>query len=367
MNIVKERPKIVPLERACKAVGLPRASYYRRLKPSLGCRPVIDRSTPRKLSQSERERIIAVLHEPEFVDQPPAEIHAKLLDQGIYLASVRTMYRLLESLDSSKERRRQRPPHRYEKPVLLATKPNEVWTWDITRLAGPSKGTYFYLYVVLDLYSRYVVGWMVAERESTQLATKLMQETVIRVGITPGQLISHSDRGSPMKSDSMTQLLASLGVEKSFSRPHVSNDNPYIESHFRTLKYQPDYPGRFGSLLHARGWLSDFFVWYQYHHQHEGLAYFTPDDVYTGRVTELAKVRQEALNKAYKMHPERFVKRPPQVRIPASKVWINKDDGHVSQVLPTHTVPSPILGKERRSQGPSRDQIEAGYSKRISP
>ena len=230
MNIVKERPKIVPLERACKAVGLPRASYYRRLKPSLGCRPVIDRSTPRELSQSEREQIIAVLHEPEFVDQPPAEIHAKLLDQGIYLASVRTMYRLLESLDSSKERRQQRPPHRYEKPVLLATKPNEVWTWDITRLAGPSKGTYFYLYVVLDLYSRYVVGWMVAERESTQLATKLMQETVIRVGITPGQLISHSDRGSPMKSDSMTQLLASLGVEKSFLRPHVSNDNPYIKA-----------------------------------------------------------------------------------------------------------------------------------------
>ena len=319
------------------------------------------------MSQSERERIIAVLHEPEFVDQPPAEIHAKLLDQGIYLASVRTMYRLLESLDSSKERRRQRPPHRYEKPVLLTTKPNEVWTWDIARLAGPSKGTYFYLYVALDLYSRYVVGWMVAERESTQLATKLMQKTVICVGITPGQLVHRNDRGSPMKSDSMTQLLASLGVEKSFSRPHVSNDNPYIESHFRTLKYQPDYPGRFGSLLHARGWLSDFFVWYQYHHQHEGLAYFTPDDVYTGRVTELAKVRQEALNKAYKMHPERFVKRPPQVRIPASKVWINKDDGHVSQVLPTHTVPSPHIRQGKALAGAVRDQIEAGYSKRISP
>lgn len=258
MSLVKARPSLVPLQAACLAVGIPRSSYYRCLKPIRVQKIVKKRVPPRKLSLDERRQLILTLHSYEFADQPPSEIYAKLLDRGLYLASVRTMYRVLESLGESKERRRQSAPHRYEKPVLVAKRPNEVWTWDITRLSGSSKGLHYYLYVVLDMYSRYVVGWMVAERESASLATHFVHETAVRFGIVPGQLTSHSDRGSPMKSDSMTQLLASLGIEKSFSRPRVSNDNPFIESHFRTLKYQPDYPGRFASILHARAWLSEF-------------------------------------------------------------------------------------------------------------
>ncbi len=359
MSLVKERPSHVPLQAACKVVGIPRSCYYRYLKPIRTPKVVTKRVAPRKLSLVECNQLISALHSSEFADQPPSEIYAKLLDRGLYLASVRTMYRVLESLNESKERRRQSPPHRYEKPVLVAKRPNEVWTWDITRLSGASKGLHYYLYVVLDLYSRYIVGWMVAERESASLATHFVHETAIRIGIVPGQLTSHSDRGSPMKSESMTQLLASLGIEKSFSRPRVSNDNPYIESHFRTLKYQPDYPERFGSLLHARAWLSEFFDWYNNHHQHEGLAYFTPKNVYDGDVSELAKVRQLSLDEAYKNHPERFVKGPPQVRLPPSKVCINGDDVQPGLVLATHISPLPIKAAQWRSQEQSRAPLAA--------
>ena len=255
------------------------------------------------------------------------------------------MYRVLAEAGETKERRNQRAPQQHAMPSLTATAPNQIWTWDITKLATLKKGIFLMAYVIIDLFSRFVVGWMVAAKECKHLAAQLFSETIARHGVAPGLLV-HSDRGSAMKSDTLAQLLDSLGASRSFSRPRVSNDNPYSEAHFKTLKYQPDYPGRFGCVLHGRAWLQDFFAWHNDHHHHSGLALFTPADVFHGRVAEVATVRQAALDAAYRVHPERFPNGAPSVPLPPAAVHINPIFTETVPVteplsaeasLPTHT------------------------------
>jgi len=313
---------LIPLARACDALGVSRATLYRQTQPR---KPPVVRiaPSPRKLSDDERRRVLDALHSERFADQPPPEVFATLLSEGVYLASIRTMYRLLAELAETAERRAQRAPVRHEKPRLTATAPNQVWTWDITKLRGPMPGVFYFLYVVIDLFSRMVVGWMLAERENAAHAERLFAETTARHGIRPGALTVHADRGSPMRSDDLAQLFANLGVARSFSRPHVSDDNAFSEAQFKTLKYQPDYPGQFASPLHARGWCQQFFAWFNNDHQHTGLALFAPADVFYGRVDDIAARRQAALDRAYNDHPERFPNGPPAVRRPPTEVHIN--------------------------------------------
>ena len=325
MEAVNWRPEGVSVAEACRAIGLPRATLYRSRKPRAERRrPIQRRPDPRRLSDEERRIVIETLTSREFVDQPPAEVFATLLSRGVYLASIRTMYRLLAMhFGSVPDRRAQRIPKHHAKPSLEATMPNQVWTWDITKLAGTERGVFYCLYAIIDLFSRHVVGWMVAERESAKLAEHLFADTCTRHGVIPGSLTVHADRGGPMRSHGLAQLFADLGVERSFSRPRVSDDNPFVESHFKTLKYQPDYPGRFESLLHARAWLRRFFTWYGEHHHHVGLALFTPADVFYGRVPQVAAARQAALDAACAAHPERFPNGPPVVALPPARVAIN--------------------------------------------
>jgi putative transposase len=313
----------VSIVAACAALGLSRATAYRATRPPSP--PALrERSapSPRRLTDIERQAIVDVMHSAEFVDQPPMEVFAKLLSRGVYLASIRTIYRVLAELGESKERRNQRRPQQHAKPSLTATAPNQVWTWDITKLATVQKGIFLHAYVIIDLFSRYVVGWMVAAKECKHLAAQLFADTVARHGIEPG-LTVHSDRGSAMKSDTLAQLLASLGAGQSFNRPHVSDDNAFSESQFKTLKYQPDYPGRFAGLLHARGWLDPFFGWHNDDHQHSSLALFTPADVFFGRVAAIHAARQLALDQAYALHPARFPNGSPNAALPPSAVHIN--------------------------------------------
>jgi putative transposase len=287
-----------------------------------------------------------VLHSKEFVDQPPQEVYAALLSRGVYLASVRTMYRLLAERGETQERRNQRRPIVHAKPSLTATAPNQVWTWDITKLATTAAGVFLHAYVIIDLFSRYVVGWMVAAKECKHLAAQLFAETIARHGIEPG-LTVHADRGSAMKSDTLAQLLATLGVERSFSRPHVSDDNAFSEAQFKTLKYQPDYPGRFLGEVHARGWLEPFFGWHNDEHHHSGLALFTPADVFFARIDEIRAIRQAALDEAYQTHPERFPRGAPRVALPPREVSINPmTSTAVALVDDTRASAEHVLGHE---------------------
>jgi putative transposase len=313
---------VVPILRACDAVGVSRATVYRNTRPSSSPTSDSRAPSPRRLSDHERGAVMDVLHSPEFVDQPPHEVYATLLSRGVYLASVRTMYRLLAERGETQERRNQRRAFVHPKPSLTATAPNQVWTWDITKLATTAVGVFLHAYVIIDLFSRYVVGWMVAAKECKHLAAQLFAETIARHGVEPG-LTVHADRGSAMKSDTLAQLLATLGVERSFSRPHVSDDNAFSEAQFKTLKYQPDYPGRFLGEVHARGWLGPFFGWHNDEHHHSGLALFTPAEVFFGRVDQVRGVRQAALDGAHQAHPERFPRGAPRVALPPSEVSIN--------------------------------------------
>jgi len=307
---------------ACRALEVPRASLYRHRCPPKASAP--QRPTPaRSLSLPERHCVLDQLHAERFLDQSPQEIYATLLDEGRYLCSIRTMYRLLEQHGELRERRDQlcHPP--YQKPQLLATQPNQVWSWDITKLLGPAKWIYFYLYVILDIFSRYAVGWMVAERESRQLARRLIAETCRQQGIVAGQLSIHADRGAPMTAKLLAQLLADLGVTKTHSRPHTANDNPFSESQFKTLKYRPEFPDRFGSFQDARGFCSAFVTWYNTAHHHSALGLLTPQTVHYGWAPDLLAQRQQVLTAAYLAHQERFVRHPPRPpQLPAA-VWIN--------------------------------------------
>jgi putative transposase len=317
----------VGMVRACRAVGQPRASWYRRHRQSPPPpRPPRAAATPqpRALPARERQQVLEVLHAERFWDAAPATVYATLLDEGVYLASVSTMYRLLRQRGETGDRRRHATHPARVKPELLATRPNQVYSWDITKLHGPAKWTYYYLYVLLDIYSRYVVGWMVAHQEAAALAERLLADTITAQGIDAGQLTVHADRGTSMTSKPVAMLLADLGVTRSHSRPHVSDDNPYSESQFKTLKHHPTFPDRFGCIQDARAFCQRFFGWYNHEHRHSGIALLTPADVHYGRADQVITARAAVLEGAYAAHPERFVHKPPQPpRLPEA-VWINK-------------------------------------------
>jgi putative transposase len=350
MRLVEQRDPEVPVYAACDALNVSRASLYRSRRPPAPTTSLVARvraPNPRRLDDAERQEILDTLHLPEFADQPPSEVYATLLGRGKYLASIRTMYRVLAAAGETKERRNQRAPQQHAMPSLTATAPNQIWTWDITKLATLQKGIFLMAYVIIDLFSRFVVGWMVAAKECKHLAAQLFAETIARHGVTPGLQV-HSDRGSTMKSDTLAQLLDSLGASRSFSRPRVSNDNPYSEAQFKTMKYQPDYPGRFAGDLHGRAWLQDFFAWHNDDHHHAGLALFTPAEVFYGRVAAVAATRQVALDAAYSAHPERFPNGPPRVSLPPVAVHINPI---TVEAVDLTTASNPPLDREN-SRGP---------------
>jgi putative transposase len=313
---------------ACEAVGAAQASYYRRHRQSpapqrLEPVPHRQRCQPRALTAAERQAILDVLHSDRFADMSPTEVWATLLDEGVYLGSQSTFYRLLRRAGEVRERRRQATHPAKVKPELVANSPNMVWSWDITKLLGPAKWTY-YLYVILDIFSRYVVGWMVASRESAALAEVLIRQTCVKQGINRGHLTIHADRGSSMTSKPVAFLLADLGVTQSHSRPHVSNDNPFSEAQFKTLKYRPDFPARFSSIENARRHCQVFFAWYNDEHRHTGLGLHTPADIHYGLAEAIRDKRAGILDDAYAEHPERFVRKPPEPpKIPETS-WINR-------------------------------------------
>lgn len=307
---------------ACAALGVSRATFYRRRKPKSQERPPRPKS-PRTLSAQEQQAVLDVLHSQRFVDQAPAQIYATLLDEGTYLCSIRTMYRILEANDEVHERRNQRRHPAYSAPELLATGPNQVWSWDITKLKGPQKWQYFHLYVIMDIYSRYVVGWIVAASEDSELARGLFFDTAMKQGIRKGDLVVHADRGASMTSKTVAMLFDDLGIQKSHSRPHTSNDNPYSEAHFKTLKYRPEFPERFGSLEHARAFCRHFFDWYNHEHKHSGIGLLSPAVVHYGKVREVLETRMQTLQIAYQAHPERFVRKEPRPQAVPTAVWIN--------------------------------------------
>jgi putative transposase len=310
---------------ACDAFSIPRASFYRHRGAKAASLLSSPRPTPaRALDLQERTQVLAELNSDRFRDAAPAAIFAQLLDAGRYLCSIRTMYRLLRQSGQVRERRDQLTHPPYAKPELLATAPNQLWSWDITKLRGPAKWTYYYLYVILDVFSRYVVGWMLAPRESAELAKRLIGETCRNFAIPEGQLTIHADRGSSMTSKPVAFLLADLGVTKTHSRPHVSDDNPYSESQFRTMKYRPEFPDRFGSIQDGRAFCQRFFPWYNDEHRHSGIGLLTPATVHFGLAEQTQQQRQSVLTAAYIHHPERFVRRHPKPFAIPKEVWINK-------------------------------------------
>jgi putative transposase len=311
---------LVGVAPACAALDINRASYYRWQKPA---QPKVQRPRPhRALSDAERAHVLEVLDSPRFMDKTIREVYAELLDENTYLCSVRTMYRILEGHGQIRERRQQRRHPAYVKPELVATGPNQVWSWDVTKVPGPRRGTYFSLYVILDIYSRYVVGWTVSRTESPRLACALLEAAFKAENIRPGQLICHSDRGVSMVAKSTAQLYADLGITPSFSRPRVSDDNPFSEAAFKTFKYRPEMPERFGSVQDVRSTFALLFDWYNNRHYHSGIALLTPVDLHHGQTEAIIEARQRVLDCAFNAHPERFGRRPTHPRPPAVS-WIN--------------------------------------------
>ena len=324
MVTVQDHAGEVAVAPLCAALDVPRASLY-RAKARASNPPVQKKKAvvPRALDAHERSVVLDTLHEPRFVDLPPQQVYATLLDEGKYVCSVRTMYRILDENDEVRERRDQRVHVAYAKPELLATRSNELWSWDITKLLGPVKWTYYYLYVILDVFSRYTVGWMIAHRESAELAKRLIAETCGKQEIVREQLTIHADRGSSMRSKPVALLLSDFGVTKTHSRPHVSNDNPYSESQFKTLKYRPSFPERFGSIEDARAFCATFFGWYNTQHHHSGIGFMTPEVVHYGHAPRVIAQRQGVLDLAHQSHPERFVRKAPTAPALPTAVWIN--------------------------------------------
>jgi putative transposase len=320
---------------ACQSLGVPRSSFYRAQQPGQELKP---RPTPqRALSQEEKVQVRDTLNSERFQDCSPRQIYATLLDAGTYLCSWRTMYRVLDEHQEVRERRNQLRHPSYSKPELLATGPNQLWSWDITKLKGPVKWTYYYLYTILDVFSRYAPGWMIADRESAILAEELISATCEKQGIRPGQLVLHADRGGSMRSKPVALLLADLGVTKTHSRPHVSNDNPYSESQFKTMKYRPDFPERFGCIEDARAWARPFFHWYNHDHHHTALGLMTPATIHYGQAQWVTEQRQQVLQVAYAAHPERFVRGEPKPPSLPEEVWINRPQpgsGSASAIAP---------------------------------
>lgn len=324
MGAVDELSGVIGTRPACRALGASSASVYRHRRPPEP-RPRRPRTPPaRALSGAERERVLEVLHSERFVDRSPAQVWATLLDEERYLCSERTMYRLLAGQGQVRERRNQLTHPAYHKPELLAMRPNELWSWDITKLLGPAKWSYYYLYVILDVYSRYVVGWTVQHRESAAAAEQLIEQATRQQQIRPGQLTIHADRGSSMTSKPVAFLLADLGVTKTHSRPYTSSDNPYSEAQFKTLKYRPGFPDRFATIEQARDFCRPFFDWYNHEHRHSGIGLMPPSAFHYGRAEAMHAKRARVLEAAHAANPERFVRgvpRPPELPTAA---WINR-------------------------------------------
>jgi len=322
MQAAEDFARVAGTTSACDALTVNRASLYRWRDRT----PRVPRrrpTPPRALGPDERQVVVEALHAERFADKAPPQVFAMLLDEGTYHCSIRTMYRVLTSHREVRERRNQLRRPNYQKPELLATAPNQVWSWDITKLLGPAKWTYFYLYVILDIFSRYVVGWMLAHQEATRLARRLIAASCTKQGIAPGQLTVHADRGPSMRSTGVALLLGSLGVTKTHSRPHVSNDNPYSEAQFKTLKYCPEFPERFGSYEDALGFCQAFFGYYNHEHRHSGIGLLTPYAMHHGLAPQITAARQDTLLAAYARHPERFVRRAPRPPIVPVAAWIN--------------------------------------------
>lgn len=327
---------------ACRAVGLPRSTWYRHHRvnpapPRPEPTPHVDRVQPRALSQTERENVRQLLNSDEYVDEAPATVWAKELDAGRYHCSVSTMYRILREHDEVGDRRRQATHPPRTKPELCASGPNRVWSWDITKLAGPERGLYYQAYVLIDIYSRYTPGWMIAEGEDSELASRFLRDSIAKHAIDPDQLTIHADRGPSMKSKTVAELLSDLKVTKSHSRPKTSNDNPYSESQFKTLKYRPVFPARFDSIEHARQFLGEFFDWYNHEHRHSGIGLHTPASVHFGHYSQIHEQRERTLADAYAAHPERFVTGAPEPPKPPEAVWINppSEQPDIDEEVPT--------------------------------
>ena len=335
------------LTTACDILSVPRSSVYRARQPKPA--PAAQPDPVRALSAAEREHVRQTLDSERFVDCAPREAYATLLDEGTYLCSPSTMYRVLANHAQVRERRDQLRHPAYSKPELLATGPNQVWSWDITKLLGPAKWTYYYLYVMLDIFSRYVPGWLLADRESSALAELLITQACAKQHIPPDQLTLHADRGSPMIAKSVAVLMADLGVTDSHSRPHVSNDNPFSEAQFKTMKYRPDYPDRFGSSVDARTWAQTFFPWYNDEHHHSGIGYMTPAAVHYGAAARLFVERQQVLRLAYAAHPERFVKGQPTPPALPTAVWINPPKSATESAAVVAAV-DPVGNSERSAE-----------------
>ena len=322
MKAATQLSEQVGVSAACQTLGVPRSSLYRARQPKHEPKP---RPTPeRALKPEEKEKVLQVLNSEQFQDSAPREVYATLLDDDKYLCHWRTMYRILKERQQVRERRDQLRHPTYTKPELLATGPNQLWSWDVTKLRGPVKWTYYYLYTILDVFSRLVPGWLIATCESASLAKQLIAEACAKQEIAPDQLTLHADRGSAMRSKTVALLLADLGVTKTHSRPYVPNDNPYSEAQFKTMKYRPGYPARFGSIQDARAWARPFFHWYNCEHHHSGLALLTPATVHYGQAQAVIDRRQKVLQAAYVAHPERFVRGVPKPPSLPTEVWINK-------------------------------------------
>jgi putative transposase len=325
----------------CASVGLARATLYRRRQPARPSTPTVRAASPRALAPVERQAVLDVLHSERFVDQSPAEVQATLLEEQTYLCSTRTMYRILDAAQEVRERRDQARHPVYAKPELVATAPNQIWSWDITKLKGPIPYLYYSLYVILDLFSRYVVGWMVATHENARLAQRLIAATCLKQDIGPHQITIHADRGAPMRSKLLVELYADLCIGVSHSRPRVSNDNPFSEAQFRTFKYRPEFPDRFGSIEHGRRVSRDLFAWYNDAHHHSGLSYLTPADVHYGRAATILESRHQTRLAAYAAHPERFVQGPPRLERLPHAVWINPPAPSTGPEAPGPTIVTP--------------------------
>ncbi len=343
IDSVEQLAQQVGVSKACRALGVPRSRVYRARQPD---RPPAQTASPgppspRALSAEEQQHVRDVLNSPPFQDASPREVYARLLDQEqTYLCHWRTMYRILDRYGAVRERRNQLRHPTSVKPQLVATAPRQLWSWDITKLVGPAKGIYYSLYVILDVFSRYVVGWMVAEAESAALAQQLIAETCAKEGIQPDHLTLHADNGAPMQAKSVALLMVDLGVRASHSRPRVSNDNPYSEAQFKTLKYHADYPEQFGSVIDARIWAHDFFHWYNQDHHHVGLGLLTPAVVHHGQAPAVLEVRRQVLQVAYAAHPERFVRGQPTPPALPVEVWINRPQPNHLEI--PSTVDSPF-------------------------
>lgn len=341
---VQELAQKIPVSAACEAFGLARSTLYRlRQEPTAKAPAPRTSAHHRALSGDERSQVLDVLHSQRFQDSPPRQVWATLLDEGEHLCSVSTMYRLLQEQGESQERRDQRTHPAYARPELLATAPNQLWSWDITWLRGPQRLSYYYLYVILDVFSRYAVGWMVAEEESADLAQRLIAESCRKWAIQPNSLTLHSDRGAPMTSKPVAQLLEDLGVGKSHSRPYTSDDNPFSEAQFKTMKYRPDYPDRFQDLDQAHTWAVAFFDWYNNDHHHSSLGLMTPEMVFFGRSAQIIEARSQVLQNAYARHPERFVQGLPQPPHLPAAVWINPPRPTVGEIAPPALAATPTF------------------------